>query len=213
MEFLSEDLQNYIDQHSRPEPDLLHRLSRETNLKVPMPQMLAGHLQGQFIRMLSLIHQPKVALEIGAFTGYSGICLAEGLQEGGKLYSFEIEDEREPMIRKYWEEAGIIDKTQLIIGNAIEEIPKIKEQLDLVFIDADKENYPNYYDLVVDKLRPGGLILGDNVLWSGKVLDANSTDKDTIAIQTFNQKIQEDPRMENVLVPIRDGLMIARKVG
>ena len=212
MEFLPENLQSYIDNHSRPEPELLQKLNRETHLKVPMPQMIAGHLQGQVIRILSLIHKPKYALEIGSYTGYSGICLAEGLTEGGKLYSIEIDPEKEDMINRYWSEANILDKTELIIGNAVEEIPKIPHELDLVFIDADKINYPNYYDLVIDKMAIGGLILGDNVLWSGKVANPEKNDKDTLAIREFNQKIQNDSRVENVLIPVRDGLMVARKI-
>lgn len=210
MDFFPENLQRYLEEHSDKEPEILSRLSRETHLKVPLPQMLAGHLQGRVIRLISLIKQPKNILEIGAFTGYSGICLADGLN-GGKLYSIEIEEEREEMIRSYWKEAGILDKTELIIGNAIEEIPAIPVEFDLVFIDADKQNYPNYLELIVPKLAKGGLILGDNVLWSGKVADDNENDKDTKAIRRFNQMIQEDERLENVMIPVRDGLMLARK--
>ena len=212
MDFLPQDLQKYIEDHSQKEPELLHRLYRETHLKVPLPQMLAGHLQGQVIRMLSLIHKPKVIVEIGTFTGYSGICLADGLAEGGKLYSFEIEQEREEMIRRYWTEAGILDKTELIIGDATKLLPEMDLQVDLAFIDADKVNYPVYLDLLIPKLRIGGLILGDNTLWSGKVVDSTKTDKDTEGIRQFNDRVQKDERLENVLIPVRDGLMLARKV-
>lgn len=212
MEFIEPKLQQYIDDHSREEPELLHRLYRETHLKVPLPQMLAGNLQGQVIRMISLLVKPKNILEIGTFTGYSGICLAEGLQEGGKLYSLELSREREEMVKRYWTEAGIIDKTELIFGDATQTLPTIDKKFDLVFIDADKLNYPTYYDLILPKLNVGGMLLGDNVLWSGKVVEEEAQDTDTTNIRLFNQKVQNDPRVENVLLPVRDGLMVARKV-
>lgn len=212
MEFLDPPLQDYIDDHSREESELLHRLYRETHLKVPLPQMLAGNLQGQVIRMISLLIKPKYILEIGTFTGYSGICLAEGLQEDGKLYSLELSREREEMVTRYWTEAGIIDKTELIFGKAAETLQTIDQKFDLVFIDADKLNYPTYYDLILPKLNVGGVLLGDNVLWSGKVIDPEAMDVDTENIRLFNQKVQNDPRVENVLLPIRDGLMMARKI-
>lgn len=212
MEFIEPKLQQYIDDHSREEPELLHRLYRETHLKVPLPQMLAGNLQGQVIRMISLLVKPKNILEIGTFTGYSGICLAEGLQEGGKLYSLELSREREEMVKRYWTEAGIIDKTELIFGDATQTLPTIDKKFDLVFIDADKLNYPTYYDLILPKLNVGGVLLGDNVLWSGKVVEEEAQDTDTTNIRLFNQKVQNDPRVENVLLPVRDGLMVARKV-
>ena len=212
MEFLDPKLQDYIDQHSREESDLLHRLYRETHLKVPLPQMLAGNLQGQTIRMISMLLKPRYILEIGTFTGYSGICLAEGLQDDGKLYSLELSREREEMIKRYWTEAGIMEHTELIFGDATKTLPTIDKKFDLVFIDADKLNYPTYYDMILPKLNIGGVLLGDNVLWSGKVIEEDAHDTDTENIRLFNKKIQDDPRVENVLLPIRDGLMVARKV-
>lgn len=212
MEFFPKDLQEYMDQHSGTEPDLMYRLWRETHLKVNLPQMLSGHVQGQVLRLMSNLIRPKRILEIGTFTGYSGICLAEGLAEDGIMYSLEISREREEMVTRYWKEAGIWDKSKLLFGNAIDIIPTIDEQFDLVFIDADKVNYPNYYDLIIPKLKVGGLLLGDNVLWSGNVIRESKNDKDTEGIRLFNKKIQADVRVENVIIPIRDGLMAARKI-
>lgn len=212
MDFLPEKLQEYIDDHSGTQPDLLYRLWRETHLKINMPQMVSGHLQGELLKLFSKLVQPTNILEIGTFTGYSGICLAQGLVEGGKLYSIEIDKELEDMIERYWKEAGIWEKSELIIGEALKVIPTIDATLDLVFMDADKVNYEHYYDLILPKMRVGGLLLGDNVLWSGSVIDPEKTDKDTEGIRRFNKKVQEDPRVENVLIPIRDGVMAVRKV-
>lgn len=212
MDFLPEKLQEYIDDHSGTQPDLLYRLWRETHLKINMPQMVSGHLQGELLKLFSKLVQPTNILEIGTFTGYSGICLAQGLVEGGKLFSIEIDKELEDMIERYWKEAGIWEKSELIIGEALKVIPTIDATLDLVFMDADKVNYEHYYDLILPKMRVGGLLLGDNVLWSGSVIDPEKTDKDTEGIRRFNKKVQEDPRVENVLIPIRDGVMAVRKV-
>jgi len=211
-EFLPKELDEYIEAHSGTEPDLLYRLWRETHLKVNMPQMVSGHVQGQLLRLFSQLIRPKNILEIGTFTGYSGICLAEGLAEGGTLYSIEISQEREEMVKRYWHEAGILDKSQLLFGDATQIIPSLQVSFDLVFIDADKVNYPVYYDLIMPKLNVGGLLIGDNVLWSGKVINTQKTDKDTEGIRLFNQKVQDDPRLENVIIPLRDGLMAARKI-
>ena len=211
MEFFSEEMQAYMEAHSGEEDALLHELWRETHLKVTMPQMLSGHHQGQALQLLSKIRQPQNILEIGTFTGYSGICLAKGLAKEGRLYSIEINGEREEMVEKYWRKAGIWDRSRLLFGNALEIIPTLDVTFDLVFIDADKVNYPNYYDLIVDKMTTGGLLIGDNVLWSGHVVNPERKDKDTEGIRLFNQKIQQDPRVENVLLPIRDGLLLARK--
>lgn len=212
MEFLPEALQEYIERHSDKEPELLHKLYRETHLKVPLPQMIAGHLQGRVIRMLCQLQKPKTIVEVGTYTGYSAICLADGLAEGGHLYSFEQNRERESMVRRYWNEAGIEDKCSIVFGNAVDEIPKMNLKPDLVFIDADKVNYPKYFDLLVPAMPVGALLLGDNVLWSGNVIKESKTDKDTEGIRLFNKKVQEDSRLENVLIPVRDGLMVARKV-
>lgn len=212
MDFLPNPLQEYIDEHSGTQSDLLYRLWRETHLKANMPQMVSGHLQGELLKLFSHLVQPKNILEIGTFTGYSGICLAQGLVEGGKLYSIEIDKELEEMIERYWKEAGIWPQTELLIGEALQVIPTIDATLDLVFMDADKVNYENYYDLILPKMRVGGLLLGDNVLWSGAVIDPEKKDKDTDGIRRFNKRVQEDPRVENVLIPLRDGVMAVRKV-
>lgn len=211
MDFLPPDINAYAEQFTSSESNALHELNRETNLKVLMPQMLSGHLQGSFLSMISHMIKPKRVLEIGTFTGYSAICLAQGLTDDGVLHTVDVNSELEPMVRKYFTKAGVDKKIQLHIGNALQIIPTINETFDLVFIDADKINYSNYYDLVFDKVRPGGFIIADNVLWSGKVLQPNA-DKDTEAIKHYNQKVASDIRVEQMLLPLRDGLMIARKL-
>jgi caffeoyl-CoA O-methyltransferase len=212
MEFLDPAVDNYVVSHSQAEPELLDKLNRETHLNVLMPRMLSGHLQGRVLSMLSHMVNPKYVMEIGTYTGYSALCLAEGLQEGGKVFTVDINEELEPMVRRYVEEAGLTDKIDFRIGKALEVLPTIDAEFDLVFIDADKNNYANYYDMVFDKVRTGGFIVADNVLWSGKVLDDTSTmDVDTKALLDYSKKIHADPRVENVLFPVRDGLMIARK--
>ncbi|MBL7892097.1 MAG: O-methyltransferase [Bacteroidia bacterium] len=213
MDFLDPAIEQYVIEHTQAEPDILQRLNRETNLKVLMPRMLSGHLQGRVLHMLSCMIKPKHILEIGTYTGYSAICLASGLVEGGKLITIDINSELEKMVRKYFDEAGVAAKIDYRIGNAMTIIPGVKEKLDLVFIDADKENYSNYYDLVFDKVNKGGFIIADNVLWSGKVLmDKAKMDKDTKAICEFNNKVHNDKRVEHVLFPVRDGLMVVRKI-
>jgi predicted O-methyltransferase YrrM len=173
--------------------------------------MLSGHLQGRILSMVSALVRPKRILEIGTYTGYSAICLAEGLVEGGKLITIDVNEELEDQVRAYFAKAGVSDKIEFRIGNALKIIPELKEKFDLVFIDADKENYSRYYDLVIDSVNLNGLILADNVLWSGKVLDGKP-DKDTKAIIDFNAKVHTDQRVENVLLPVRDGIMMLRKV-
>lgn len=213
MDFLPKELDEYICQHSQKESPLLCELNRETWAKVLMPRMLSGHLQGRALSMLSKMISPKYVLEIGTFTGYSAICLCEGLKHGGKLITIDINEELENMANSYFKKAGVKDKIQHHIGNAIDIIPKLGYDFDLVFIDADKENYSKYFDLVIDKMPIGGFIVADNVLWSGKVVkDNDSKDQETIAIKAFNHKVQNEERVENVLFPIRDGLMICRKV-
>lgn len=211
MKFLPHEIEEYAATFSTKEDEVLYELNRETHLKIMLPQMLSGHIQGNFLKMMSYMVQPKRILEIGTYTGYSAICLAQGLSPGGKLYTIDINKELEDMCRKYFEKANLAVKIDYRIGDAIEIIPTINESLDLVFIDADKLNYANYYDLVIDKVKSGGFIIADNVLWSGKVCQDNM-DKDTAALHAYNQKIQEDSRVENYLVPIRDGLMVARKL-
>ena len=213
MEFIDEELQQYCEAHTSPETEVLKKLNRETYAKIMMPRMLSGHIQGRTLAMFSQMLRPDNILEIGTYTGYSGICLAEGLTENGKLHTIDINDELEDFVRNYFAEAGIENKVNYLLGNAMEIIPTLTETFDLVFIDADKINYANYYDLVIDKVRSGGFIIADNVLWSGKVLEKyrKKLDKDTEALLQFNEKVQQDERVENVLLPIRDGLLVMRK--
>ena len=214
MNFLDKDLEDYIEGHTMPASEILAKLDRETNANVFMPRMLSGHLQGRILAMLSHMMSPNTILEIGTFTGYSAIALAEGLQPNGKLITIDINEELEDMVRRYLSKAQLENVIDYRIGNAMDIVPTIEEELDLVFIDADKSNYSNYFDLVIDKVKKGGFIIADNVLWSGKVLEKNrkNTDKDTAAIIRFNSKVHEDIRVENVLFPIRYGLMILRKL-
>jgi predicted O-methyltransferase YrrM len=176
-----------------------------------MPQMLSGHVQGIFLEFLSRMIVPRRILEIGTFTGYSTICLAKGLAPDGILYTLDINEELEPLFSKYFVRSGLDSKIKFIPGNAIKTIPEINEEFDIVFIDADKMNYINYYDLIIDKVKSGGYILTDNVLWSGKVLEEKK-DKETLNIHLFNEKLASDPRIQNVIIPIRDGINIARKL-
>jgi predicted O-methyltransferase YrrM len=211
MHLISSEIEQYIEQHSSPEEAVLKELNRETYVKVQMPNMLSGHLQGQFLEMLSRMLHPKRILEIGTFTGYSGMCLANGLPDDGLLYTIDINEELQPMVEKYINKAGFSKKVKQLIGDARQIIPTLDEPFDLVFIDADKINYSTYYDLVFDKVRTGGYIIADNVLWSGKVL-AEKKDKDTTAIDEYNKKVAADTRVENYILPLRDGLNIARKL-
>lgn len=211
MKLLPEVIENYAAAFSSEEDEILKELNRETHLKVMLPQMLSGHIQGNFLKMISFMIQPKRVLEIGTFTGYSAICFAQGLKEDGKLFTIDINAELEDMCRRYFEKAGLSEKIDYRIGNAIDIIPEIDEKFDLVFIDADKLNYSNYYDLIFDKVNKGGFIIADNILWSGKVVEEKKS-KDTVALHAYNEKINQDKRVENYLVPIRDGLMVARKL-
>lgn len=211
MRFLPDEIENYATQFSKPEDATLSALNRETHLKVMLPQMLSGHIQGNFLQMMSHMIRPQHILEIGTYTGYSAICLAQGLKDNGTLTTIDINEELEDMCRKYFEKANLTTKIDYRIGNALAIIPQLDLKFDLVFIDADKINYANYYDLVFEKVNVGGFIIADNVLWSGKVCK-DTKDKDTKALHDYNQKIQEDTRVENYLVPIRDGLMVARKL-
>ena len=210
MEFLPKKIDDYCVAHTTSEGDILHALTRETHLKTMVPRMLSGHLQGRFLSLISHLMQPKRVLEIGTFTGYSALCLAEGLADDGILFALEGNDELAYLIEKYVEKGGFKDKIKLIIGDALKTIPTLDETFDLVFMDAAKRDYPVYYDLVFDKVRSGGLIIADNILWSGKVVEEKK-DLDTQIIDAFNKKIHDDPRVENLLLPLRDGLMIARK--
>lgn len=212
MDITNQAIDQYIDVHTTEEEDLLRRLERETHLKVALPNMISGHVQGVMLTMFSKMMQPKRILEIGTFTGYSGICLAKGLAEEGKITCLEINDELEEIIDKYFAEAGLRDKLDLRFGNARDLIPNLNETFDLVFIDADKRFYADYFDLVIDKVRSGGVIIADNVLWKGKVALPEFKDKDTEAIRAFNLKVQNDNRVSNFILPLRDGLMMIQKL-
>jgi len=201
----------YCEKHSSQPTEILGALERETYLKTIAPQMLSGHLQGGFLSLLSCLMQPKMILEIGTFTGYASICLAKGLCEGGRLHTIEVNEELAYICRKYFNKAGLQEKIELHVGDAKAIIPTLNKTFDLVFIDAGKGDYAFYYDLVFDKVRRGGILLADNVLWRGKVVEP-ARDADTLLIDQFNKKVQQDPRVENLLLSLRDGLMIARKL-
>ena len=210
MNLVSPEIEKYIEAHTTGESDVLQQLNRKTQTDVLMPQMLSGKVQGQFLKFISQMLQPERVLEIGTFTGYAAICLAEGLTENGKLFTIDINEELEAIVKTHVEKAGLQNKIIQIIGNAAQEIQQLNETFDLVFIDADKQNYGLYFDLVIDKVRTGGIILADNVLWSGKIIQEQK-DKDTQKLAEFNDKVQQDNRVENVIVSIRDGIMMIRK--
>jgi len=214
MEFIHEELEKYAQMHSSDESPLLKKINRDTYANILMPRMLSGHLQGRFLSMLSCMVKPQNILEIGTFTGYSALCLSEGLAEDGKIYTIDINEELEERVRNYFDEAGLSKKINYYIGNASELIPKLQVNFDLVFIDADKVNYINYYNQVFDKVRKGGFIIADNVLWSGKVIgpESKKPDKDTQALMNFNDLIYHDARVEKVMLPLRDGLTIIKKI-
>jgi caffeoyl-CoA O-methyltransferase len=212
MEFISEELEQYIEVHTSKEPVLLAKLNRETHLKIMQPRMLSGHFQGRVLSMLSCMVQPKLILEIGTYTGYSALCLAEGLIRDGILHTIDINEERAEFVNRYIAEAGLQNRITPHIGNALQVIPEIEGQFDLVFIDADKGNYSAYFNLVIDRVRKGGLIIADNVLWSGKVLETlKQNDTDTLALLEYNRLLAEDSRLDVLILPVRDGLSIARK--
>lgn len=211
MDLIQPELEKYAEQHTSPETELLSTINRDTHAQVLMPRMLSGHLQGRVLAMISRMIRPRAILELGTFTGYSAICFAEGLAEGGKLITIDRNAELEERVRKNFDAAGLAGTIDYRIGDAAEIIPSLDMSFDLAFIDADKENYSNYYDMLIDKLNLNGFMLADNVLWSGKVLEKKG-DKETEALKAFNKKITADPRVENVLLPIRDGIMMIRKL-
>ncbi len=211
MNFLPEKIENYIVAHSEKEPELLAILNRETNQKVLQPRMLSGHYQGRVLSIISKIKAPKTILEIGTYTGYSALCLAEGLQKNGVLHTIDINEELYDFQKKYFKKSEFGNQIKQHLGDATEIIPQLKEKFDLVFIDADKPNYPNYFNLIIEKINPGGLILSDNVLWSGKVIEkVKADDESTQALLKYNKMLAEDPRLETVVLPVRDGLTISR---
>lgn len=211
MVLLSDELTEYLDRHCEPEDELLKQINRETHLKVLMPRMLSGHYQGRLLSMLSKMMRPQRILEIGTYTGYATLCMAEGLTEDGLIHTIDINSELEEMVRANFSKSAYVQKIKYHIGNALQVIPEIDEVLDIVFIDADKKNNKNYYELVFNKVRPGGLIIVDNVLWSGKVLQPESQDNDTREINQFNSMIKSDPRVEKLILPVRDGLFMVLK--
>lgn len=213
MHFISEKLDDYVVAHSQSEPKLLQQLNRETYQKILQPRMLSGHYQGRLLSMLSKLIRPQTILEIGTYTGYSALCLAEGMQESGELHTIDINEELFDFQRKYFDKSGYGNHIHQHLGNALDIIPKLETNFDLVFIDADKENYSNYFNCIIDKLNSGGVILSDNVLWSGKVLETvfQKDDTSTPALIAYNKILNTDDRIETVLLPIRDGLTISRK--
>jgi predicted O-methyltransferase YrrM len=211
MELLSEELTHYLENSCEPENELLKHINRETYLKVSMPRMLSGHYQGRLLSMISKMINPERILEIGTFTGYATLCLAEGLREKGRIYTIDINVELEDMVRSNFKRSDLDSKIMYQIGDAKEIIPTLNETFDLVFIDADKKNNATYYDMIIDKVRSGGLILVDNVLWSGKVLDEGVSDQKTSFISKFNEMVSSDKRVEKLILPVRDGLFLIRK--
>ena len=211
MHFLPDPIDEYVVAHSQAEPELLKKLNRETHQKILQPRMLSGHYQGRVLSILSKLINPENILEIGTYTGYSALCLAEGMAKNGSLHTIDINEELYDFQRKYFDASPYGNQIHQHVGNALEIIPGLDTTFDLVFIDADKHNYPNYFNLIVDKMKPGGVILTDNVLWSGKIIeDVKPDDKDTQALIEYNKLINDDPRVETVILPIRDGLTISR---
>ena len=211
MHFLSPDLEHYAETYTSPESGVLTQLNRETHDQAAMPQMLSGHLQWRVLSMISWLLRPSRVLEIGTYTGYSALCLAECLRPEGHLLTIDINEELETRVRGYFEASEFAAQIEYIIGNAAQIIPTLSSNFDLIFIDADKQQYPLYYEQALEKLNPGGFILIDNVLWSGKVINDSHQDKDSVLLRELNLKISQDPRVEKVLLPVRDGLYLIRK--
>jgi predicted O-methyltransferase YrrM len=210
MEFIDKELDDYCIDHTQKEPELLKALSKETWQKILIPRMLSGHFQGRLLSLISKILAPKSILEIGTYTGYSTLCLAEGLAKDGKIHTIDINEELVDIQQKYFQKSEYREQIISHIGAARDIIPAIKSNFDLIFIDADKSNYSLYLDLVLPKLNPKAVVLSDNVLWSGKVIDKKADDDDTIALRAYNKKIKEHPDFETILLPVRDGLSISR---
>ena len=211
MHFLSEELENYAAQHTEDEPLLLQELNKRTHLNVLQPRMISGHFQGRFLSLLSKMVLPRTILEIGTYTGYATLCLAEGLHPEGVLHTIDIKEELTDLQREFFDRSGYGSQIVQHLGKAADIIPSLDTTFDLVFIDADKQNYAHYFDLVIEKMNRGAIILSDNVLWSGKVVEeVKHNDKHTQALMAYNQKIKDDPRVETVLLPIRDGITLSR---
>lgn len=211
MDLLNEELIHYLENTCEAENDLLKHINRETNLKVSMPRMISGHYQGRLLSMISKMISPEKILEIGTFTGYATLCLAEGLRKNGLIYTIDINVELEDMVRQNFSKSDYNTQINYLIGDAQKIIPNLNETFDLVFIDADKKNNATYYEMIINKVRPGGIILVDNVLWSGKVLDQSKTDQKTTFINNFNEMVSLDNRVEKMILPVRDGLYLIIK--
>lgn len=211
MNFLDKSLEDYVQQHSEQEPELLQQLARETHLKVLQPRMLSGAYQGRLLALLSKLIAPKHILEIGTYTGYSALSLAEGLNPNGRIDTIDINEELQEMQRRYFDASGFGKQIFQHIGNASDIIPTLSGMFDMVFIDADKEQYPLYFDLIIDRVPSGGMIIADNVLWSGKVMN-KADDEATQALQVFNKKMVDDTRVETLILPVRDGITLLRKI-
>ena len=211
MDFLPEKISSYSLENTEKEPKLLSELNRDTWANVMIPRMLSGHVQGRVLSMISKMIHPTNIIEIGTYTGYSALCMAEGLKENGKIHTLDINEEYTSVAKKYFEKSDYKENIIQHIGNAVDIIPKLNHKFQLAFLDADKENYSNYFDLIINKIEIGGYIIADNVLWSGKVTEENK-DKETMALHNYNKKVLSDKRVESVLIPVRDGLNISRKL-
>lgn len=212
MDFISEKIAEYLSQNSDKEPEILSKLNKETHQKILQPRMLSGHLQGRFLSLISKIKSPFHILEIGTYTGYGTICLAEGLATNGKIFTIDRNEELINIQNKYFEESGNRDKIVQLTGNAIDILMNLDENFDLIFIDADKENYIKYFEIVSKKLNPNGIIISDNVLWSGKVVEESDNDQETNTLKKFNSLLSKDERFETIILPLRDGLSISRLI-
>jgi len=212
MDFISEKLAEYLSQNSDKEPEILSKLNKETHQKILQPRMLSGHIQGRFLSLISKIKSPLHILEIGTYTGYGTLCLAEGLATNGKIFTIDRNEELINIQNKYFEESGNRDKIVQLTGNAVDILMGLNENFDLIFIDADKENYIKYFEIVSKKLNPNGIIISDNVLWSGKVVEESDNDQETDTLKKFNKLLSKDKRFETIILPLRDGLSISRLI-
>jgi predicted O-methyltransferase YrrM len=210
--FINKDILEYSEKYSQQEPEILQELNRETHLKILNPRMLSGFFQGRLLSIISKLIKPKKVLEIGTYTGYSAICIAEGMNKNGIIHTIDKNEELNTIQKKYFKKSGLENNIIQYNGCALDIIPKIEEKFDLIFIDADKENYINYFNLVIDKLNNNGVILADNVLWSGKVINSEDHDLTTNVLREFNKNVNNDNRVETILLPIRDGISIIRKI-
>jgi predicted O-methyltransferase YrrM len=210
--FINKDILEYSEKYSQQEPEILQELNRETHLKILNPRMLSGFFQGRLLSIISKLIKPKKVLEIGTYTGYSAICIAEGMNKNGIIHTIDKNEELNTIQKKYFKKSGLENNIIQYNGCALDIIPKIEEKFDLIFIDADKENYINYFNLVIDKLNNNGVILADNVLWSGKVINSEDHDLTTNVLREFNKSVNNDNRVETILLPIRDGISIIRKI-